>query len=254
MKGKLIIFNIIFLLFVTSIFAQVKKKSSSTKKQVLSLCQLTEAPSLRGFFLGQTVDEFNKIIPNFKKAYEIEKERSSVFSLTDYSADLTEGKEMGLVQFGSNYPFPYDSGEPLKFSKDEDVNHFEWFFYKEKLYAFSIYYEDYDPPSAQVFAKQVAEKLNLPLSGWKKLETPNIDSPQNRASRVMMTDVEAELKCNGFKVFVHTAYRNFANLTITNTNVEAEILKLEKEIKQRKKREEQERIRLEREKKEVFKP
>lgn len=252
MRETLIIFNLILLLFVFSAFGQSKKNTTRTRTQKTSQCQLTETPKLRGFFLGQTVDEFNKIIPNFKKAYEIEKERETIFSLSDYSAYITEGKEIGLVQFGNSYPFPYESGEKLIFTLDDDIASFEWFFYKDKLYAFAIYYADYDPPTAQIFAKQVAEKLNLPLEGWKKLKAPFVDMADVKGA--FLTDVEAELRCNGFKVHVHTGYRNNANLTITDTKVEAEIIRLEKEIKERKKKEEQERIRREREKKETFKP
>lgn len=215
---------------------KIAVRTPTTKS--VSQCQLNEAPTLRGFFIGQSLEEISKLIPNFRAAYETTLRRETVFSSTDYTSDISEGKEIGLVQLGSDYPFPYDFGEPLAFTLDEDVSSINWFFFKDKLYAFAIYYAEYDPPTARSFAKQLTEKTNLPYRGWV----------------FHRSDVDGVLQCKGFKVYVHTAYRNFASLTITDTNIEAEILRLEKEIKKRKINEERLRIQRELEKTRVFKP
>lgn len=222
-----------------SAYSQRKPVSSRLSKGIDSPCQLTVPPTLRRFYLGQTADEITKIIPNFKDAYRTEKGRDSIYSLSDYSKNLAEGAALGLAQFGTDYPFPYDAGEPLKYKKDDDVSSIEWSFYQDRLYSFSVYYADYDPPTARSFAKQLSSKTNLPPTGWIALDKANISSA---------------LKCQGFRVIVSTAYRNFAHVTITDITVENEIVRLEKEIQLKRKKEEQDRIRREREKRKTLKP
>lgn len=249
---RVLTISLIFL-SVTSVFGQKKKTVVREKAKQVSQCQLTEAPTLRGFFLGQSVDQINKMIPGFKVAYDAAKadENSSIVQ-TDYSGSWEN--RLSFKDVNGAYLSGYfdddlrlvitDSSDtpktPLVFSEDTDGLHkLVWWFFEDKIYGFSIYYSDYAPDSARSFAKQLSEKTNLPQTGWIATDK---------------ADIGAALKCNGFKVNVHTAYRDSAHITVTDTNVEAKVLLLEKEIKLQKKREEQERLRIEQEKMNTLKP
>jgi hypothetical protein len=237
----------------TSVFGQKKKINISAKTKQVSQCQLTEAPTLRGFFLGQTVDEINKFIPGFKSAYNKEKESgNSTIIQTDYSASWEN--RLSFKEINGAYLSGYFNEDlrliiddlsdvpktPLMFSEDANgLNKLVWWFFEDKLYGFSIYYTDYNPDSTQSFAKQLSEKTSLPRTGWIGTDKKGYG---------------AVLKCDGFKVNVHTAYRDFPNITFTDTSVEAKVLRLEKEIKLQEKKEKQERIRLEKEKMNTLKP
>jgi hypothetical protein len=243
----------LILLSATCVFGQKKKTVVPAKTGQVSQCQLTEAPTLRGFFLGQTVDQINKIIPGFKVTYNREKENeNSSIVQTDYFGSWENRLSFKDVNgaYLSGYfdedlrliieNFSDTPKTPLMFSEDADGLHkLVWWVFEDKLYGFSIYYADYVPDSARSFAKQLSEKTNLPQTGWVATDR---------------ADIGAVLKCNGFKVNVHTAYKDSAHVTITDTNVEAKVLRLEKEIKLQKKKEEQERIRLEQEKMNTLKP
>lgn len=224
----------------------------STRTKQVSPCQLTETPTLRGFFLGQSVDEFEKLIPGFKREYAREKRNGSgsiydtVYSGT--GENRLTWKDVSGVSLGGY--FDEDSkliiddlpngSSTLTFLEDADGLHkLGWWFYEDKLYGFSIHYSDFVPDSAISFAKQLSAKTNIPGTGWVATDKAGIG---------------AVLRCNGFKVNVHTAYRDSARVTVTDTNVETKVLRVEKEIKLQRKREEQERIRVEREKMNTLKP
>lgn len=256
------------LLSAISVFGQNKKSVVGPKTRQPSQCQLTQAPPLRGFFLGQTVDEIEKMIPGFRSAYNEEKENeNSTIVQTDYRGSWENRLSFRDVR-GANLSGYFDENSqliiddssdtpkrPLKFSGDtEGLHKLVWWFFEEKLYGFSIYYADYDPDTAQSFIKQLSEKTNLPMNGWKKLKTDFPDARGIPGAPTFVTNVEAVLECNGFKARVHTRYRDSASITITDTNAEAKIMRLEREIKLQKKVEEQKRVRLEEQKRNTLKP
>ena len=219
-----------------------QRKSSEPKKvtSTTSKCQLTEAPKLRGFYLGQTVDEIQKIVPDFREAYELQKKtRNFPIPLSDWRKEIDEtiSSEIDLVYFDGSRPFGTDSNREILTSTDyEDVN-IIWWFIKEKLFAYGVYYSELDvEQDAAKFLKQVSAKTTLPQKGW------------------ILSDIDANLRCNGFKVYLNAGYRNVPHLIFTDTNIEEEILRSEKAIKVRKIKEEQERLRIEREKRSIFKP
>lgn len=237
---KLISSSICILALVSFLFGQ--KKSNFSTKKVSSLCSLTEAPTIRGFYLGQSVDEINKIVPNFREAYELQRnDRDNDFSLTDWNTkiDLATSTQLDLVYINSDWAFGADSDRKLLKSSDyEDVS-VVWWFMKEKLFGYGVYYDELEiEQDAAKFIKQVTAKTPLPQKGWK----------------VISMGLEAELRCDGFKVFLNAGYRNSPHLIFTDMKTEAEIVRLEKEIKLRQKKEELERIRLEKEKRGTFKP
>lgn len=247
------------LVFVLSSVSQSKRKRVR-KEAPIPVCRLTEAPSLRGFFLGQTIEEISKLIPNFIYIYRKAKDEQSEFplpTLSDYKTEIREFKEIGFVHITDDDLFVWDELTDkrklvgsTKTPEDFQDARFSLFFQNERLFSFIIYYDDYEPPSARYFANQLAEKTNLPKTGSKTIKTPYYQG--NRT--YIFDEVESALKCIGFRVSVHTALRVRAHLTITDTNTEKEILRLEKEIKLRKKKQEQERIRQEGKKKLTLKP
>jgi hypothetical protein len=251
--NKLILI-VLILVLSCSVFAQ--KKPVVAKNQIASSCQLTEAPSLRELKIGQTPDDIDKFMSGFASEYQRQlSKQDGDLSNTDFSAPW-EGRltwsDIGGAYisgyFDENYNFVLDmsdgngntSSKLLQFSGDkEDLKQITFWFFSNKLYAYTIHYSEYDPPTAQSFIKQLSEKINLPRNGWILLDKSNIS---------------AVLKCNGFKVNVHTAYRNAANLTVTDTNTEAEIIRLEKQIKLERKQEAQRQLREEQRRRDTLKP
>lgn len=234
-------------------FGQAKKTPIAAKNKQISPCVLTEAPKLRGFFLGQTVAEIEKIIPGFTKAYNKEKlNENSIITQTDYFGpwenrlnfkDVNGASMGGYIDEAGQLILDDVSDGPkttLSYNEDtEDLNKLVWWFFEDKLYGFSIYYSEYSPDTARDFAKQLSEKTNLPKTGWIATDK---------------SDIGSVLKCNGFKVNVSTAYRDMAHVTITDTNVEAKVMSREKEIKLQRIKAEKERLRLEQEKRTTLKP
>jgi hypothetical protein len=239
---KFVVLIICFLIVVSPTFGQKKKNVSTNKQKTIPPCQLTNAPTMRGFYLGQTVDEITKIVPDFREAYELQrKDREMKFSLTDWNTeiDATISAELELVYIDSGWAFGQDSERKLLNSSDYEDVHVIWWFKNEKLFGFGVYYDELEiDQDAEKFVKQVTAKTTLPQKGWK----------------IISMGLEAELKCDGFKVFLNSGYKNSPHLIFTDTKTETEIVRLEKEIKIRKKKEEIERIRLEKEKRGTFKP
>lgn len=228
----------------------MKKKPVVARKQAIAPCQLIEAPSLRGLKLGQSPDDIDRFIVGFSSEYDKQSRNStSTITQTDFSGPLENREKWidvggvyisGYFDENSNFiiqDFIETPRNPLRFLEDsEGISGFNLWFFKNKLYGFSVSYSDYEPPTGNSFVKQFAPKTNLPLAGW------NAD------------DMSAVLRCKGFKVELNVAYRNFASATITDTIAEGEVLRLEKEIKLARKRQEQERIREEQRRKETLKP
>ncbi|MEZ5423300.1 MAG: hypothetical protein R2682_09440 [Pyrinomonadaceae bacterium] len=242
MKLPIFLFLILGLFAMPSAAQRAKVARGKSRKTTVSTCKLTEAPKLRGFYLGQTVDEIQKVIPGFREAYEFQrKDRETAFPLSDWRREIatTISREIDLVYLPSDGAFGIDSDRDLLTTADyEDVDVI-WWFMKERLFAYGIYYKELEiDQDAEKFAKQVSAKTFLPQKGW----------------RVISSGLEAEMLCDGFKVFLNAGYRNFPHLIFTDTKTETEILRLEKELKLRKKKEGQERLRLEREKRSTFRP
>ncbi len=226
--------NIYFLLKCGLLFVITIPVLAQTK--TVAQCQSAKAPTLRGFYIGQTVKEINEIIPNFATMFYNTKEKAGYFPLSGVSDDsVEEGKEIGLVWMSSN---GFEEDEKLLLPEEyEDVD-FSWYFFNDKLYAFSVHYNEYEPSTSQSFVKQLIEKAKFPAKGW-----------------LIPNEFYATLKCSDFKIWVGIPYRgNAANVNIADTNIEAEIKRKDKAIKQRKIDEERERIRRERLKKETLKP
>jgi len=233
-------------------FGQKRKPTISAKAKAAAGCQLTQAPTLRGFFLGQTVDQVEKLIPGFKKEYLKEQEYGTgEIHQTDYLGSWKNRltwRDVGGVRMSAYFDEESrliidnfdDVPRKLNFGGDvEGLHKLVWWFSDDKLYGFSIYYSDYAPETARSFAKQMSEKTNLPQSGWVATDK---------------ADIGSVLKCRGFKVNVHIAYRDSAHVTLTDTKVEAEILATERGIKEQRRKDELERIRREKEKMNTLKP
>jgi len=211
LKSYLIIFA--FFSCVLSTFAQAKN---------VATCSVAEPPKLRGFFLGQTPKEINKLIPDFQQAFaQKEPDEESLVVMNSVSSGIRQ----------------------IKNTEFQDVQFF-WHFFEGKLYFLSVDYEEFEPPNLQYFLKQTSEKTNLPFDSWK-----------------FQDKYHASMTCNGFRVEVWTGeiigrreYKGYPSITLIDTVAEAEIKRLRDEIKRRKKAEELERIRREREKKLVLKP
>jgi len=256
-------FLFICLIVWTAPNSLAQKKSVTPRKAnpTVAKCQLTESPNVRGFFLGQTVDEITKIIPNFREAYEFTKadlgdrerkransiETDSVYykvSLSDWDAmkgvDIRAANEMNFVAVDDSSPFGIASDKELLVPTDLREVRIEWFFFKERLYAFVVRYLDFEPKTIRSFSRQAAESLSLPVDNW-------IDSK-------IYDGIGERIYCKTFMVEVRIPIQDSPHVAITNTNVEAEILRLEKKILARIKKEARDRAIREKREKETFKP
>lgn len=234
-----IILAFLIAVFVVTGFSQTKRKSVHKKTVKTSVCELTEAPEIRGFFLGQTFEEITKLVPDFREAYEYQRNgnRNFTLNLRDINSEISN--ELQLIHIFSSNAFGNDSDRELLKSVDYEDVRVSWSLWEKRLYEYSILYDEFEiEQNAAKFIKQVSAKTILPQKGWI----------------INTNSMEAELKCDGFKVYLNAGYRMPPTLAFTDTKAEAEIIRLEKEIKLRKKKEELERIRLEKEKRETFKP
>ena len=199
---------------------------SSAQTKMAQPCQSKEPPALRGFFLGQTVDEIDLIIPNFREAFV----KSEPINPIDKQVGATFVDSIPLF-----YKQPGVRQVPSKEFEDAD---FFWHFFEGRLYFLVVKYTEFEPPNLQYFIKQVSEKTNLPLNGW-----------------VLQDKYHASMKCIGFKIELWTGrdigrpeYQDYPTIYLTDVVAEAEIKRRRDAIEQRKKNEERERIRREREK------
>lgn len=199
-------------------------------------CQVSEAPKLRGFSLGQTPSEIEELLPGFQGAFN-----NAIPSRTN----------TGVIIVSSTPVFYKRSGIRQVPNKDfEDVDFF-WHFFDRRLYFLIAQYREYDPPNIQSFVKQVAEKTKLPSGGW-----------------ILPDKYHAILKCKGFKIELWTGrlversyYQDSATVSLTDTVVAAEIIRRmreeaehEKNAERERQRREEERLRRERERRRIFRP
>ncbi len=220
---------ILLFLFYNSIYSQTKSNVG---------CEISNPPVLRGFHMGQTVEDINKFIPNFQSIYNKQQEREN---RPEFLSTESEAGFILITDVDAFYPRP---GERVVHNKDfEDVG-FYWHFLDGKLFRIFVKYEVFEPKSLKDFVNQVSEKTNLPTQNW-----------------VIKDRDHASLKCVGFNVEIWTGkyaskpdYLDSPTVTITDTASEIELNKRERAIELRKKNEERERRRKEREKKTVFRP
>ena len=211
------------LLSFVPLSAQTKKTS---KKLPSPQCTLAQAPSLRGFSLGQTDTEIDRMMPPFKAEYE--KEKNSESNIND--------EEIGLTYMGFG-DMDFSNSE----IKDTAIT---LHFLDDKVIFISIKYREFEPKNLKDFMNQLTEKTNLPKEGW-----------------LIEDKYHSVLKCSGFRIEVATGedigrpgYLDLPSVTLIDTIAETEKEKRKKAIEIKKKNEERERIRREREKRTVLKP
>ena len=175
----------------------------------ISKCKLDNPPILRGFSLGQSVVDINKVIPSFSEKYRKEKQ---------LKADDTDF-EIGWIFMSSIDLFYVDNDNStvariVPKEEFEDVN-FIWHFRGGKVIFLTAQYLEYEPQNLQTFINQVAEKINLPKQNWKIRDKYN-----------------ASLLCNGFEVYISTGldvgrplYKTEPSVMLTDTIAEAELNK-----------------------------
>jgi len=205
--------------------------------QSRSRCQ-NKPPTLRGFYLGETVDDINKVIPNFRIAFD---EKRVLESQPEFLSAKTEAGFVLLDSVHVFYPEPGVRRTPR--SEYDDVDFF-WHFLDEKLLFLSVRYLEYEPPNLNSFIQQLSEKTNLPKQGW-------IFKDRNHAI----------LNCAGFDVDVWTGrygnrpeYRDYPSVMLTDIVASAELDRREEAIKLRRKNAELERLRRDRQRRSTLKP
>lgn len=223
--------TLIFSILILPQFAYLQTKSNVR-------CEFKKPPVLRGFYMGQTVEEINNVIPNFQTVFNEQRELESRPKLL---STRTEAGFTLVTDTDVFYPVP---GKRIIPNQEFEDAEFYWHFLDNKLFFISVRYTEFKPTNLKNFVQQVAEKTNLPTNGW-------LFKDKNHAI----------LKCIGFDIEVWTGkvagrpdYADYPSVMVTDTNAEAELERREKAIETRKKKVELERLRREKEKKTVFKP
>lgn len=224
----------VFLLLAVSINAQVKKSPKRVNLSVKNPCSLTisEAPKLRGFYLGQAKDELSNI-PYFLEEYEKKKKE-----------DYQDRVKFGWLMINSVDLFYRTPGVRTVPIKDLEDVEFYLHFLDNNIMFISMKYTQYEPDNLNSFIKQVSETTILPVESWKIKDKYN-----------------AEMSCNGFDVSLWTGnivgrdeYSDYPTLSISNKTAELEIDKREKAYKKKLIEDEKERKRQEEKKRRTFKP
>jgi hypothetical protein len=166
-------------------------------------CPSSNALKLKHFFLGQTVDEINRLIPGFQDAYL--SERSTPIS--------SVAKQAGVTAFVDStnilYKRPGVRQVPRKDYADTD---FYWHFFEGTLYFLVVKYLDYTPLNLENFIRQVSQDNNLPVRGW-----------------TIHDKYTAAIQCEGFRVEVWTGqvvgsnFGDYPSVRLTDSLAEAEI-------------------------------
>jgi hypothetical protein len=219
----------IILSFCYPIHSQTKLKAP---------CEIDKPPVLRGFYIGQSVDEINALIPNFQAAFD---KKRDLENRPEFFSTRTEAGFILVADTDVFYPRPGLREVPNDDYKDVE---FFWHFLDGKLFFISAQYTQFEPPNLKTFVQQVAEKTNLPHLGW-----------------VFKDKDHAILRCARFDVEVWTGryaarpdFGDYPSVMITDRITKAELEKREKAIKLRKKYVELERLRREKERRSIFKP
>jgi hypothetical protein len=85
------------LLFTSTLFAQSK---------IAPHCEMNKAPALRDFTMGESVEDINIVIPNFKLAYDKSKREAKM-------RDDSDGP-LGFVMLSSTEVFYQEDGNQVK--------------------------------------------------------------------------------------------------------------------------------------------
>lgn len=151
-------------------------------------CSLNKPPELKGFFLGQTIDEIEKRVPGFKDGYEKEKELST---------DTDKKAKFVLI----------NSGILLQAGEDKNVKDYNliWHFQNDKLVGLIIKYSNENPSGLESFLDKMAVEYNLPKDDWK-----------------VRGKEDADLECGSFKVTVSVNNQNGPGIMLTDSLAERE--------------------------------
>ena len=225
------------LLMVRLLLFTVLLTSGVVCAQTRARCQ-NKPPTLRGFYLGETVDEIHKVIPHFRAAFD---EKRVLESRPSF---VTAKTEVGFTLVDSAHVFYPEPGVRRTPRSEYDDVDFFWHFLDEKLFFISVRYLEYEPRNLNEFIQQLAEKTNLPKQGW-------IFKDRNHAI----------LSCVGFDVDVWTGryvnrpeYRDYPSVMLTDTVLRAELDRREKALKLQRKKAELERLRREKQRHSILKP
>ncbi len=169
---------------MTNVEVNSDSNSQTNKSTESGQCQLTKAPVLKGFFLGQTVDEVDKRIQGFKDSYEKEKQTSAP---ADKTANFVLMNSGALFGEGNNI-------------KDFSLI---WHFLDDKVMTLSVTYSNVNSPDIKSFVAKMSEELDLPENAWK------YENQQN-----------AELNCSSFQIIISTDPQ--PNITIIDTKAKKE--------------------------------
>jgi hypothetical protein len=133
--------------FSSGILAQKR-----TKKVNLPPCNLTieNSPKLRGFYLGQKIEDVIKLIPSVENAY-----------------NETEGSYFGYPQADFRIIHLSSLDTDLTNSEDyKDVN-ITWQFYNGVIVRLFVTYLEFTPKHLKDFVNQISAKSNLPEASFR---------------------------------------------------------------------------------------
>lgn len=237
---KIIFYLILNFLITLQLLAQVKPKVNPTAKSIAP-CNLTlnQAPKLRGFYLGQSKKELEKI-PHFTDEYR-----------KNNANDPMDKSKFGFVMLNSVNLFYQQPGIRKVSDKNYDDIEFYLHFLDDKIMYISVQYTEYEPTNLNEFIKQVSQTTGLPLDSWKIKDKYN-----------------AEMICTDFDVSLWTGnvvgrpeYQDYPSLAIADKSAENELELREKKYNNLLLEAERERHRIEAEKKleeerkrKIFKP
>jgi hypothetical protein len=182
-----------------------------------------QAPAVRGFRLGQGVEEIIAKWPRLRYWYAKSKQIKQ-----DGAYDLPF--------------FMYDNGKKLDLGEElEGVDNMNLAFLDDKLYYLVVMYSEYEPQGINDFIQQASESLGLPASGWRRESASS-----------------ARLTCKGFELHIQTGKEGGRleppALILLDTSAEGELRRRRDERKRLESERQLEKQREEERKRRVFKP
>jgi hypothetical protein len=167
------------------------KNQSQTKTS--AQCTLTQAPTMKGFTLGDTPEDIDRKIPGFKAAYDGEKSKSLAIEKKANFVLITSGSRL-LENTNIN-------------SKEYEDTTLIWHFLDDRLMALVV--KDTSVESADLsimdFLSEVAAKYNLPKEGWK-----------------LGKENDADITCQGFEISLTAGGQPGMSVMITDTQAQKE--------------------------------
>lgn len=147
--------TIIFVLIMAaSLPVSAQKKAVRVANFAPCTLTLKEAPKLRGFYLGESVNEISKIFPTMKREYS---------SDNSYNYYANPNSDYRIVVLSPSDDEVYNSDE----YKDVGIT---WHFYNGILTQLFVTYTEYMPGSLNNFIKQTSEKTNIPATSFRKTD------------------------------------------------------------------------------------